>query len=182
MTFDPNQPRNKDGEWTLAGNAARQAASFTNSQAAGRALGDRIVIDRLQYAAMNSQARKQLLSHELAHNVVEDLIYKTPEEWNKATEALLLKTTERGNSIYFEFMNGQMKFGEAIATAISVYINDDSDPMDVWNPLYGDKPWDKNRWTGMMDWAKHALSLSGYNKKSFNAEVERLKQQLDREL
>ena len=171
--YDPNQPRDDDGRWTV------QSIAFTDMHAAGTALGDRIEIDRLQYGAMSTQARKELVSHELAHNVVEDLIYKSPEEWSKATEALLLSRKEKGNAVYFEFMQGQMRFGEAIVSAITSYVNDLPDPMNSWNPVYGEKPWEAERWTGMMDWAKHALSLAGYTKDSFNGQVEYLLQRLD---
>lgn len=173
--FNPNQPRDKEGQWT------EQSISFSNMSAAGTALGDRIEIDRLQYGAMSTQARKELVSHELAHNVVEDLIYKSPEEWSKATEALLLSKKEKGNSVYFQFMQGQMRFGEAIVSAITSYVNDLPDPMDRWNSDFGVKPWGTEQWTRMLNWAKHALSLAGYTKESFNRQVEYLLQSLDEE-
>ena len=93
--YDPSQARDEDGQWV------EQSISFSNMSAAGTALGDRIEIDRLQYGAMSTQARKELVSHELAHNVVEDLIYKSPEEWSKATEALLLSKKEKGTLFIF---------------------------------------------------------------------------------
>ena len=30
--FDPNQPRNEDGEWTIAGNSARKSAGLSDSK------------------------------------------------------------------------------------------------------------------------------------------------------
>lgn len=191
--FDPNQPRDELGRWTEAGNSARIAAglegqwtdqsiSFTEAgREAGLALGGRITIDREQYLKMDPQARKELLSHELAHNVVEDFVYTNPEEWNKATEALLLKSVERGNSMYFQYMFGQMDFGEAIATAISAYVNDLPDPMDSWSPLLGEKLWDKDRWLSMQKWAKTILQKAGYTKESFNRQIEFLRRQLEGE-
>lgn len=190
--YDPNQPRDELGRWTEAGNSARiaaglegqwtdQSVSFVDAPQAGRALGDRIVIDRGQYLEMNSKARKELLSHELAHNVIEDFVYANPEKWNKATEVLLLKSEERGNSVYFQFMLGQMNFGEAIATAISAYVNDLPNPMDNWNPLFGEKPWDESRWISMKNWARDMLKAAGYTKTSFNKQVEFLMMQLEGE-
>ena len=192
--YDPNQPRDELGRWTEAENAARVAAglegqwveqsvSFTDTdREAGLALGSKIVIDREQYMNMDPETRRVLLSHELAHNVVEDLVYTDPEEWNRATEALLLKSVERGNSVYFQFMLGQMHFGEAIVTAISAHVNDLPDPMDNWSPLLGEKLWDKNKWLSMQKWAKDILQKAGYTKESFNKQVESLKRQLESEL
>ena len=180
MAYNPSQPRAPKGT-DIGGQWINQAISFSNMSAAGTALGDRIEIDRFQYGAMSTQARKELISHELAHNVVEDLIYKSPEEWSKATEALLLSKKEKGNTVYFEFMQGQMRFGEAIVSAITSYVNDLPDPMDVWTSDYGSKPWTSGQWKGMLDWAKHALSLAGYTKESFNRQVEYLIKRLDEE-
>lgn len=83
--------------------------------------------------------------------------------------------------MYFQYMFGQMDFGEAIATAISAYVNDLPDPMDSWSPLLGEKLWDKDRWLSMQKWAKTILQKAGYTKESFNRQIEFLRRQLEGE-
>ena len=46
--YDPNQPRNEDGEWTIAGNAAREAAGLESASETPKTGDKRVVFAALQ--------------------------------------------------------------------------------------------------------------------------------------
>lgn len=143
----------------------------TTGGAAGQAFGDRITIDREQYGRMTDAGKENLLSHELAHNIIEDKILSNNDEWNRASTALLVKETATGKQL---FILGETRIGEAMVSTVAAYATNAKNPMiglayPTWTP---------GQWRAAMDWAKHALNYAGTNKHEFNSIVAGLMRKL----
>lgn len=157
----------------------------SNLKPAGRALpGDKIEIssDFLSDLGSDPGIREDVIAHELAHNLIEDTILKNSSEWDQANDALLLNTIETDRDVRFEYIFGMNKIGEAIVETVKNYVMGEEDPMLRWDQHSPDRkpPWTHDQWQAAMDWAQHALDLSGVTKGDFLAEVQRLIKEIDK--
>jgi len=124
LAYDPNQPRapkgsETGGEWT-----EKTKISFgkTVGTAVAQAMGDEVIVDKIQYSKMSEGGKLNLVAHELAHNLVEDTLLKDMNQWNKANDALLLQTIEKEKTVLFRYILGQSRIGEAMVSAIASYV------------------------------------------------------------
>ena len=143
--------------------------SFGDTPAKGaqaQALGDRIVVDKKSYAGMNDEARLALVAHEHAHNKIENRILEDNNEWNKASEALLV-TERNGRQL---FVSGETRIGEAVVNVIASRVVGSKKPE-----AYSDEKWGK-----AMDWADHVIGKYGGG--NFVQDVHKQKKELDRQL
>lgn len=140
--------------------------------AAGQTMGKDVVIDKSQYAAMDDRGKNFLIAHEVAHALVEDEILKNPDEWNKASDALLLETREVKGVPRFRFIGGESRLGDAMVSAVAGYAMGSAKPSGVSD----------TEWSNAMSWAEHALSYSGLGKEPFLKQIEEYKTSLDAEV
>jgi len=127
---------------------------------------DLIKINQEQFSKMSQEGKINLLSHELAHSLVEDVVLKTPGEWDKAVEVLLLKTKETETGIKFLFIHGESRLGEAMVSSIAAFVTDAGIPENA--------EWSIEQWEKMRRWSSRALEIAGLNKQTFNLIVDRL--------
>jgi len=155
----------------------------TKGTAVGQAYGDNIAIDKNYYSTLSNAGKEQLIAHELAHNIVEDKILSNNTEWDKASNALLLKVVERDKVVYHQFILGQSRIGEAISETIAVYTQGHENPFANFVPSFvqPNPSWDTDKWNGAMKWAEHALKYVGVSKEQFNRLVTKLRNDLDSE-
>jgi len=161
----------------------KQSISFggTHLGSQGSAFGNKIAIDRSTYERLDAAGKRNLVSHELAHNVVEDKISINPKEFEKAKRALLVKEIEHKEYTSFLFVGGETRINEAMVSAIANYVTGAENPAKGFMLAGRLMPgaWSQNQWDSAMDWAAHALKYAGTNKARFNATVTRLLRDLE---
>ena len=165
----PGEVGGSASDSVLSGTNIAFGATHGGGSAAAQAMGDKIIVSREQYTSLSDSGKSNLVAHELAHNLVEDKLLKNMDEWDRANEALLIQTRERNGNIYFLYMLGESRIGEAMVSTIAARVTDAERPSG-WTP----EQWDK-----AMNWADHALTYSGYTKDEFYTIVVDTKQRLD---
>jgi hypothetical protein len=171
----PIHPGTGTGQQAHAGGVPMGAdISFgrTTGTATAQALGDRIVVNKERYSELTEPGKRNLIAHELAHNLVEDKLLKDNAEWDRANDALLIRTIEKDKNVYFLYMLGESRIGEAMVSTIAAYALNEARPSG----------WTVEQWDKAMNWASHALNYGGFTRDSFRGIVDAAKERLDSQL